>query len=575
MAVVAVSVARPCWQEVYGRQVYTSIVRDAAEGPVRFGPGGPEGNATAVHTEEVFAFFAEHYDYWADRLGTGRDAWGDCHWGENLMLSGMPGEDDLHIGDRFRIGEALLEVTSPRIPCFKLCWRIGQPESFLRVLIESGRMGCYLRVIEPGMIAAGAVVRPDARADGAISVLGLSRLLHDPDITDLDVLRRVLATPGLGGQAAGMIRKRIAFLTDGQLGARGRWQGWRRFEITEVAEEARDIRSFRLRPVDGAAIGGYRAGQFLTVRLPDAEGTIRSWSLSDYDQSAGHYRISVKREPQGTASRWMHDIARPGDRLDVRPPSGRFVLDRSGFMRTVLISAGIGVTPMVAMLKAHAERGAEAPPLLWAHAARSGEAHGFAREVDELIATMPNAVRRTYYSRPGPGDICDRVGRLDDRAIAEMLAESYSLSPFGRTIELTGDYSDFYICGPREFEDSVRCALVANGVNPGSIRSERFGAGDPVADVSPAPETAEVRIGEQKLTWRRDDDLTLLELAEAAGIPVDSACRVGNCGSCEVGLRAGAVRYLVTPSAQPGEGRVLLCCTRPASAILELELTTR
>ena len=292
------------------------------------------------------------------------------------------------------------------------------------------------------------MARPDVHAEGAISVLALSRLLHDPDVTDLDILRRVLATPGLGGQAAGMIRKRIAFLTDGQLGARGRWQGWRQFEIAGITDEARDIRSFRLRPADGAAIGGYRAGQFLTVRLPDAGGTIRSWSLSDYDQSADDYRISIKRDPQGTASRWMHDTARLGDRLDVRPPSGRFLLDRSGFMRTVLISAGIGVTPMIAMLKAHAERGAEAPPLLWLHAARSGAEHGFAHEVDALLATMPNAVRRTFYSRPAAGDANhDRVGRLDAEAIAEMLIESYSLSPFGRAIELTGDYSGFYLCG--------------------------------------------------------------------------------------------------------------------------------
>ena len=127
--VVAVSVAEPSWQDIGGRPVFTSIVRAASDRPVRFAAGGPDGNATAVHTEEVFACFAEHYDHWAARLGIDRAAWGACHWGENLMLAGLPDEAALHVGDRLRVGEALLEVTSPRIPCFKLSWRLGQPES--------------------------------------------------------------------------------------------------------------------------------------------------------------------------------------------------------------------------------------------------------------------------------------------------------------------------------------------------------------------------------------------------------------------------------------------------------------
>lgn len=577
--VVAVSVAQPSWREVYGRQVFTSIVREASEQPVQFGTGGPEGNMTAVHTEEVFAFFAEHYDFWAARLGIERDAWGRCHWGENLMLSGMPGEAELRIGDRFRIGEALLEVTSPRIPCFKLSWRLGQPESFLRELIESGRMGCYLRVVEPGRIGAGDTVDRATTADGAISVLGLSRLLHDPDITDLDILRRVLATPALGGQAGGMIRKRLAFLIDGQLAARGRWQGWRRFEIAGIKRETPTTKSFRLRPADGGPIGGYRAGQFVTVRLPEAAGgVIRSWSLSDYDQAADHYRISIKREPEGQASRWMHDVARVGDLLELRPPSGRFMLDRSGFMRTVLISAGIGVTPMLAMLKAHAERGNEAPPLLWLHSARSGDDHAFADEVEALLATMPRSVRRVHYSAPGPGEEAggrhDRTGRIDAAAIAGLLTESYALSPFGRSLELTGDYSDFYLCGPKPFEDQVRAALLAHGVASGAIRSESFGAGLPAGDAPPCPDVAEVALPGRgiDLVWRRDDDQTLLELLEEQGVAVDSACRMGNCGSCEVALRSGEVRYLLTPAAEPAAGRVLLCCAQPVSRRIELEI---
>ncbi|WP_157220195.1 MOSC domain-containing protein [Flavisphingomonas formosensis] len=570
--VVAVSVAQPRWLEIYGRRVFTSIVRDAVAGPIVFAPGGPEGNATAVHTEEVFAFFAEHYDYWSRRLGIDRADWGACHWGENLMLAGMPDEGGLRIGDRFRIGEAILEVTSPRIPCFKLSWRLGQAEGFLQELIASGRMGCYLRVVEPGRIGVDDAVERVSVAHAAISVLGLSQLLHDPDIVDLDILRSVLVTPGLGGQAAGMIRKRLAFLTDGRLQAQGRWQGWRQFAIAHIVDEAKGIKSFHLRPLDDRPIGGYRAGQFLTVRLPEAAGApTRSWSISDYDPEADSYRLSIKREPDGLASGWMHDHAEIGDVLEVRPPTGRFVLDRSGFLRTVLISAGIGVTPMIAMLKAHAERGMEAPPLLWIHAARSGEEHAFADEANGMLAAIPGSVRRVFYSAPGDGDRAgegyDRTGRIDAEAIAELIAENYSLSPFGRVIELTGEHSDFYLCGPAPFEDAVRTALVAHGVNPLSIRSESFAPVAAAGDEPPAPEEAQVEFAGQgrHMVWRRDDDLTLLELAEEAGLSVDSACRTGICGTCEAALRAGKVRYLVTPAAEPGEGRVLLCCSQPAS----------
>lgn len=576
--VVAVSVAQPSWQEIDGRPVLTSIVRSPSGSPVHFGAGGPDGNATAVHTEEVFAFFSEHYDHWTERLGIDRAAWGACHWGENLLLSGLPDEAALHIGDRLRIGAALLEVTSPRIPCFKLSWRLGQPASFLRTLIDSGRMGCYLRVIEAGRIGPGDAAERESVADD-ISVSGLSAVLHDPDIADLDRLRDLLATPGLGGQAAGMLRKRLAFLTDGQSTRRGRWPGWRRFEIASIESETKRIKSFRLRPGDGGPVAGYRAGQNLVVRLPG--GAIRTWSLSDHDTTAADYRVSIQRGTDGDGSVWMHDTARVGDIVDVRPPSGRFVLDRSGFVRIVLISAGIGVTPLLAMLKAHAERGDEAPPLLWLHVARSGAEHAFAREADALLATIPGAIRRVHYTSPDvtdpPGVGYDRAGRPDAEAIAALLSEPYALSPFGRPIELTGVYSDFYLCGPRAFEHDVRQVLLAHGVEEHAIHSESFGGETRRAAEATLPALAEVVFAAQARTivWRRDEALTLLEAAEAAGIAVDSACRLGDCGTCEVALREGTVRYTLAPAARPPEGRVLLCCAQPTSTRLVLQLPAR
>jgi ferredoxin-NADP reductase/MOSC domain-containing protein YiiM len=576
--VVAVSTARPQWQEMYGRQVYSAIVRRAADEPLHFGTGGPEGNETAVHTEEVYAFFAEHYDHWAAELGVDRGQWSDCYWGENLMLRGDLREDCLHVGDRFRIGEALLEVTSPRIPCFKLSWRLGQPEAFLSTLIASGLMGAYFRVIEPGFIEAGSKISREYHAADAITVAALSKLLHDPNITDTDVLKRVLSTAGLGSQASEMLRKRINALTDGLLTVRGRWQGWRRFVVTDIRDETQAIKSFYLKPADAGPIGGYRAGQFLTVRLPEnAGGYIRTWSISDYDQDADHYRLSIKHEPEGRASAWMNKELRIGAELDIRPPTGRFVLDRGSFLRTVMISAGIGVTPLLAMLKAHAERGEEAPPLLWIHCARSGAEHAFRDEVNAALARLPNAVRRVFYSAPLPGDILgadyDCFGRITPEAVNGLLQETYKLRPFGRELELTGDNADFYLCGPRPFEENIRLVLVDAGVNPAVIRSESFGPSGQPDDALRTPEQAAIRFSTsaRDAVWLRDDDHTLLEIAEACGVPVESGCRMGTCGTCEVRLLSGEIGYVTKPAALPVSGRILLCCAQPLSGEVEIE----
>ena len=561
-AVVAVSVATPVWQEMFGRQIFSSIARDPAPGPVLFGKGGPAGNATAVHSEEVFAFFAEHYNHWAATLGVPRQAWRDCFWGENLMLSGLA-EDRLHIGDLLRVGGAVLEVTSPRVPCFKVAWRLGQPPDFVAQLNADGRMGCYLRVIEPGSIQAGDSVRRIAVQPDAITVLGLSRLLSDADSRDPERLRAALATPGIGGQVAEMLRKRIALLVDGTVGQAHRWSGWRAFRIASVVDEATDVRSFLLEPADGQPIPDYRAGQFLTVRLPgQPDAMTRSWSLSDHGREDGHYRLTVKRAPFGVASGWLHDTARPGMIVEARSPAGRFVLDRSGLLRTVLISAGIGITPLLAMLKAHAARTDRAPPLLWLHMARSAGHHVFREETEAVLRTLPDATARVFYS--GDGD------RIDAGEIERLLDESYAMSPFGQVIELTGDNSDFYICGPAGFEQMVRAVLGRRNVPAAHIHSEAFTLPEAAPSIQLLPEEARVTLARRgrSLSWRRDTGETLLELLERHGERVDSSCRGGICGTCEVALVSGTID---SPYAAPGGG-ILLCCSRPVSPLLELDI---
>ncbi len=555
--VVAVSTARPAWHDVRGHQTFTSIVRSPAQGCLWFGEGGPEGNETAVHTEAVLASPSEHYAMWAGQFGVDQGAWDWCRFGENIVVSGFD-ENTLGIGDIVRIGAAVFRVTSPRIPCFKFAWRLGQPDSVLAPMIESGHIGFYLAVETPGAVGAGDIASTEASDHpAAITVGDLSRLLVARD-AEPERLRAPLANPWLGEQARGMLAKRIAGLEDAARQKTGRWSGWRPFRISEKREEARDTASFSLTPVDGEPLAPPLAGQFLTVRLGNTDDApVRSWTLSDHDDMPERYRLTVKRIAGGEGSSLLHEIGARGGTVWARPPAGRFTLKRDGFMRVVLISAGIGVTPMLAMLKAHGARQDRLPPLVWIHQTRSGETHAFSAAGEE-------ATRHVFYSAPRDGDGPHEAGRLTPERLCALLAPTYKTAPFGREIELDGIFSDFYICGPAPFEAMVREALATMGVPEGQIRSESFVP--QAANVVPLIARARVDFGSAMAEWTADGNASLLELAEAAGLSPSFGCRSGSCGACECSLVAGRVEHSPSPAMPLPAGRMLLCCARPVSA---------
>ncbi|WP_341534214.1 iron-sulfur cluster-binding domain-containing protein [Sphingosinicella soli] len=296
------------------------------------------------------------------------------------------------------------------------------------------------------------------------------------------------------------------------------------------------------------------------MRLGDADDApVRSWTLSDHDDAPDHYRLTVKRLAGGTGSARLHEIGARGGTVWLRPPSGRFTLKRDGFMRVVLISAGIGVTPMLAMLKAHRARRDSPPPLVWIHQARSGETHVFA------AAAKDAALAHVFYSAPRESDAGHEAGRLGAERLREILAPAYTTSPFGREIELPGIYSDVYVCGPAPFEAMVRDALTAMGVPPGQIRSESF---VPAAQPEPVIAQARVDFGGVIAQWTESANPSLLELAETAGLAPGFGCRSGSCGACESTLVSGSVEHSPSPAIPLAAGRILLCCARPASDVV-------
>jgi ferredoxin-NADP reductase len=298
---------------------------------------------------------------------------------------------------------------------------------------------------------------------------------------------------------------------------------------------------------------------------------IRSYSLSSTGVEDG-YRISVKREPDGTGSGFLHEHVHPGDVLDVAAPRGNFAL-RNGEGPVVLLSAGIGATPMLAMLhtlaEAHSTR-----EVWWLHGARNGQEHAFADEVEGLLGCLSHAHRIVAYSRPTaddvPGKRFDMTGRLTSETI-----QSAGIS----------ESADYYLCGPEAFMRTLSAGLTARGVPPERVSTETFG---PVAVTASGIVGASARAPHQpdgpsgdgpSITFARSGLTvawepgysTLLELAEACDVPVKFGCRTGVCHYCETEMLTGEVTYKVQPLEPPAAGSVLMCCTEPRTEVtLEL-----
>lgn len=574
--VLSVSVSLPQMVEMGEMTWLTSIIKEPGAGPVMISQEGPEGNKSAVHPEAVYAIGAEAYDYWAERLGVDRAEWQWGRWGENITFRGLY-EKDLRVGDIIAVGDTLvMQVSGARNPCVKLSWRLGQPVTLLATLIESGVMGFYLRVLTPGLIKAGDMARVSRTHPGNMAIIDIPRLIHDRAAPSEQV-RRALEMPALSDYAKMFLRQRLSQSLDNEIAGQNRWSGWRDFVISRIVEECRGVRSFYFRPVDGGEIAGYRPGQFLTFRIPDGQGRTvqRQWSISDYGAADDTYRISVRRVDGGSASAWMHDETQIGTVVPVKAPAGRFTLDIGSTKPIIFISAGIGITPLLAMLKAHAARqGGQTPLVIWIHAAREGDSHAFKDEVQALIDRGVDIRPHIFYSRPGPEDRhgidYDVAGRIDIAAI-RRIAEKIDVNLAGRVIEIAAQICEFYLCGPAEMQRSLREDLIAWGVSDHSIHAETFSP--PTARDTANVGKAEIVFAEsgRTLVWRGDDDLSLLELAEAAGIEAPSNCRMGTCHSCLCRISSGKVEHRVELEGLD-DSHALLCCAVPASDRVVLQL---
>ena len=579
--VVSVNVGLPkdvAWQ---GRTVRTAVWKTPVTGRILArrlnldGDGQGDLHGHGGEQRAIMVYQLGSYRYWANYLGRSDLVAGN--FGENLTVEGLA-DNEVCIGDRFSIGGAVVEVSQPRDTCYRVGIRLNYPE-IAALLVSHHRPGFYFRVIQEGEIGAGD--RIDKLADGPerMTVAEMDALLYSAE-HPVDGLRRALRIPALSvdwqGSMQALLDAAEAGGTTGNAGlglgasAPPAWRGFRTVVVAASREESADVRSFEFAGEDGSSLPAALPGQHIMVRLkpnPDAPAVTRSYSLCGPPGTA-RYRIGVKNE-SGLASGFLHQSVRAGSRLDISAPRGSFTL-AAGATPVVLISAGVGVTPMLAMLRA----AATSRPVWWLHSARDRAHHSFAKEADELLAALPASHRCVIYSRPAPGD---RLGQDFDR-------------PGHLSLDLLHEFgipkdADFYLCGPPRFLEDFQKGLAAWGIPWPRVHVELFGPAPAltpgIASVAAAlphrPDGAEgggplvtfLRSG-LAVPWDRRFG-SLLELAEACAVPVRWACRSGVCHNCESGLVEGELAYAPDPLDPPAEGNALICCSAPKTAV-ELDL---
>jgi ferredoxin-NADP reductase/MOSC domain-containing protein YiiM len=577
---LSVNVGQPREVDWRGRKVRTSIWKSEVfdrrwvsrlnvAGDAQADLRGHGGEHRAVYVYDVSA-----YRHWERELD--RDDFVNGQFGENFTVQGLA-DDQVCIGDRYRIGRALFEVTQPRVTCHKVGVRMGEPR-MPALLYAHGRPGFYLRVLEEGEVGAGDAIERVSVGPEAMTVREVSALLYLPGQT-VRRLERALAIPALPEGWRHSFEALLEQAAQGGSGNRGlappssgppAWEGLRPFRIADVVRESASIASFVLEPVDGEPLPTFRPGQFLTIRVQPAgapRALLRSFSLSAAPD-ARRYRLSIKREPDGVVSAHLHNQVAPGDVIEVGAPRGTFTLEPAGAGEpVVLLSAGVGATPVLAMLESLSNADSRRE-VWWIHGARSRAEHAFADDARRHLAALGNARSHIRYSRPAASDVPGRDYDAEGRVTLEVLQEL--------AVPLTATY---FLCGPLDWMRELATGLQVWGIGPERIHTEIFGSEPlegaerpphlPPGEPGTGPEVAFTTSG---LTVRWDPAFgSLLELAEACDVPAAWSCRTGVCHTCECGLVDGEVAYLPDPLDPPEDGRALICCSRPTSDVaLEL-----
>lgn len=580
---LSVNVGLPRDIDWKGRTVHTGIWKEPVHERCWAGrlnlTGDGQGDLAGHGGEQraVFVYQIESYRHWQTRLNRTDFVYGQ--FGENFTIEGLP-DSAVCIGDRYRIGNALFEVTQPRVTCYRVGIRTNEPR-MPALLTSDGRPGFYFRVLQEGAVGAGDEIVKVGEATERMSVTEINALLYSPQ-HPRDRLEQALRidalSPGWRRSFEALLRNPATGTASGNAGlappaaAHPVAPGFRPLTVTAIEQASADALSLTLQDTSGQPLQMALPGQYVVLRLPRAaSGTqlFRSYSLSGAASTA-RYRISVKIEPNGAAGTYLKKHVRLGDALDVSAPRGSFVL-QPGDGPVVLLSAGIGVTPVLAMLHALAAAGSTRQ-VWWLHGARDRQHHAFPDEARGLVHALLHGRSYVCYSQPDSGERLgedfDATGHLSGNALDQLGVPQRA---------------DFYLCGPTRFLADMKMALATRNVAPRQIHAETFNGGEsktpgisgaaahaphlPKADADTGPLVSFARSG-VAAHWNAVVYPSILELAEACDVPVRWACRAGVCHNCESGLVSGAVSYGPEPLDMPAQGNVLVCCAQPAGDVV-------
>ncbi|QDQ84051.1 MOSC and FAD-binding oxidoreductase domain-containing protein [Paraburkholderia megapolitana] len=580
---MSVNVGLPRDIEWKGRTVHTGVWKTPVKGQCWVGKTNLAGDGQGDlqghggPNRAVLVYQCESYRHWKTQLGRADLAFG--HFGENFTVDGLS-DAEVCIGDRYQIGQALFEVTQPRVTCYRVGIRLNEPR-MPALMTSTGRPGFYLRVLTEGVVGAGDEILKVGEAQPRMSVFEVNNLLYS-SAHPRDQLERALQIDAL---SPGW---RCSFEQMLQAGPNGRGQahaglspsgamypaapGFRSLAAVRVERVSEDVVALTLSDLHNQPLDVPKPGQFIVLRLllpPDGRPSFRSYSLCG-SPSASQYRIAVKVNSGSVVGSYLRDRLREGDTIEVSVPRGAFTLNTADHP-IVFLSAGIGVTPVLAMLHDVVAARVESP-VLWLHSARDGQHHPFADEARELVKALPHGRSCIAYSRPLAAD---RLGKGYDVAghFSRDVLQSIGLEPNAQV----------YICGPGRFMDDMTSALKNLGVTSDRIHSEAFSGGESlkpgiVGDSNRKPHTPSndadtghlVSFARSGVSAHWDSRVygSLLELAEACDVPVRWACRSGVCHNCETGLIEGEVHYEVEPIDLPPKGNVLVCCARPEGNVV-------
>ena len=555
--VVSLNVGEPRLVTYRGMSFRTGIFKEPVNRPLTLkklnfaGDGQADLSAHGGIDKAVYCYPFEHYDFWRREIGRADLPMGQ--FGENVTTAGLL-ESELRIGDILRMGTAMVQVSEPRIPCYKLVMRMDAGSDFSVRFLAVNRTGFYCRVLEEGVVQRSDAISLVSRNTSSPTVREVVAATQFAD-RDPVALRRVVRARDISPKWRSRVRKMIDAEARRQIEATSPPTAAMRVE--KIVPETNDVVSLWLRPADGARMFDALPGQYLTIVWPD--GFKSTYSLSALSP-AQRCRITVKlaRNGQDALGRSSARIAalKAGDILTVERPRGNFHPDLDDDTPLVLAGAGIGVTPIMSMIE-HATRSGRRDVFAAFGMRRPGE-HPLASELAMFLAERQRLKAVLAYSQlngapPLPGLPAPKHGRL---AAADL--QPHAAAPL----------AEVFLCGPGEFIRQMHDGLVEAGVNPLQIRYEAFGPSTllPARAVPGDPQAAfkvAFTRSQMDVAWTPASG-TLLNLAEAAGVSPVFGCRAGSCGLCRIAISEGDVSY-VEPIDEPEAGYVLPCCTIPQS----------